>query len=104
MKVCLACQQRFEADNWSCPSCTHSIPSQRGYPVFAPELTYGDGSDATYDYGYIFDVEGKNFWFRSRNRLLFGLWSVTFQGAINFWKLAVVQGLFCRASGKHFQN
>jgi SAM-dependent methyltransferase len=92
MKVCLACQQRFEADNWSCPSCTHSIPSQRGYPVFAPELTYGDGSDATYDYGYIFDVEGKNFWFRSRNRLL--LWTLEryFPGSNKFLEIGCGTG------------
>ncbi|MCP4370155.1 MAG: class I SAM-dependent methyltransferase [Deltaproteobacteria bacterium] len=92
MKVCLACGQRFEADNWNCSSCNQSPVLQDGHPVFAPELIYGDGSDVEYDYAYLFEVESKNFWFRARNRLL--LWALEhyFPGGNNFLEVGCGTG------------
>lgn len=70
MKVCLICRQQFQVNNWQCPYCGYVPPFQNKHPVFAPDLTEGDGFDANYKYEEIFDLEAKNFWFRARNRLL----------------------------------
>ena len=40
VKVCLACQTRFDTESWTCPDCGAAPPSN-GYLQFAPELAEG---------------------------------------------------------------
>jgi SAM-dependent methyltransferase len=74
MRVCLACERRYESDGWTCPGCGHSPPLDHGHAVLAPELGAGDGSDAEYRYEALAAVEPDHFWFRSRRRLI--LWAL----------------------------
>lgn len=69
MKVCLACNRRFDGVGWTCPHCDAS-PDVDGIVAFAPfKDDVGDGfptdAAATLDL-----VEAGSFWFRSRNELL----------------------------------
>lgn len=69
MKVCLACEQRFEGRHWPCPRCGRS-PAQRGeYPAFAPGLTGAEEYDAAF-FARLAALEPGNYWFEARNRLL----------------------------------
>ena len=74
MKVCLACGQRFEADNWRCPDCGKSPPLNNGYLSFLPDMAEtNEGFNAGY-FAQLVKLEESNFWFRSRNNLL--IWAL----------------------------
>lgn len=74
MKICLACGQRFAADDWDCPACGHAPARRDGYLAFAPELAdANDGFHAEY-FARLATLEARHFWFRARNRLL--LWAI----------------------------
>ncbi len=92
MKRCLACGQRFEAGDWRCPGCGQSPERWQGYPLFAPDMVDGDGSDAEYKYAELFAVEAGNFWFRSRNRLV--IWALLryFPRVANFLEIGCGTG------------
>ncbi len=71
MKVCQACGSRYDAADWTCPSC-RAVPIYRdGFPVFAP-LHGGDGTtrDAAYLDSSIQMAEARHFWFHARLRLV----------------------------------
>jgi SAM-dependent methyltransferase len=69
VKVCLACEARFEADGWTCPACGHA-PQRNGHLQFAPELAEAGGGFDVISFGLLEQVEESSFWFRSRNRLI----------------------------------
>lgn len=74
MKVCLACGQRFEADDWCCPGCGHFPEVCNGHLSFAPDLAEtSDGFDVDY-FTPLARLEAGHFWFRARNRLL--IWAL----------------------------
>jgi len=74
MKICMSCGCRFINSGWQCPSCHKSPLSLEGFPVFAPELAHtSDGFEGTH-FDELAPLEAKNFWFRSRNRLI--VWSL----------------------------
>ncbi len=74
MKVCVACAQPFSSPTWVCPTCGSTPPVVGGHLAFAPELAVqGSGFKEEYFAG-LAALEERNFWFRSRNRLL--AWSM----------------------------
>lgn len=71
MKVCNFCRCRFEIAGWQCPRCHKSPQLLEGMPAFAPNLAQeNDGFETTY-FGELAILEARNFWFRSRNQLIF---------------------------------
>jgi SAM-dependent methyltransferase len=74
MKLCLACGQRFEGDDWRCPGCGQGPDLRHGHLSFAPDLAESSGGfDAEY-FTPLAKLEAGHFWFRSRNRLL--IWAL----------------------------
>lgn len=70
MKICLRCEQRFEARDWTCPACGHEPERTDGLLRFAPELdSQADDFDARW-FPALAAREAASFWFRSRNRLI----------------------------------
>ena len=70
MKICLRCEQPFEARDWTCPACGHEPERKDGLLLFAPELDSKVGDfDARWFPG-LAAREAASFWFRSRNRLI----------------------------------
>ena len=70
MKICLRCEQRFEAREWTCPACGHEPESKDGLLRFAPEL---DSQVEDFDERWFPELaasEAASFWFRSRNQLI----------------------------------
>jgi len=73
LKVCLACEERFEAPDWRCPACGET-PRTNGYTRFAPELASGvEGFDPAW-VEPLASLEAASFWFRARNRLV--VWAI----------------------------
>ncbi len=71
MKRCLACGTRFEERSWECPHCGFTPPIVDDIRHFA------ESSAAMNDDGFkpeffarLASLEGDNFWFRARNRLI----------------------------------
>ena len=92
MKVCLACDYRFQAADWQCPRCGWFPELLHGYPAFAANLTArNDAYDAT-RFAQLAQVEAGSFWFRSRNRLLIWALQRYFPGARNFLELGCGTG------------
>jgi SAM-dependent methyltransferase len=70
LKICLRCEQRFEARDWTCPACGHEPERKDGLLLFAPELDANvEDFDARWFPG-LAAREAASFWFRSRNRLI----------------------------------
>ncbi|HYL72988.1 MAG TPA: methyltransferase domain-containing protein [Bryobacteraceae bacterium] len=74
MKVCVRCEERFEALDWRCPKCGSGPEVHQGYLSFsAIRDDESDGFEAGY-FENLAKVEEANFWFQGRNRLL--LWAL----------------------------
>jgi SAM-dependent methyltransferase len=70
VKRCLACEWRFDGQDWRCPGCGFAPESGLGFPAFAPELAAQDiGFDAS-RFEVLAGVECAHFWFGSRSRLI----------------------------------
>ena len=74
MKVCLACGQRFESQDWRCPGCGQSPELRNGYLSFSPDLAGANDCFGAEDFAHLFRLEAGHFWFRGRNRLL--IWAL----------------------------
>lgn len=70
MKACLACGQRFEGADWRCPNCGQFPQLLHGYLAFAPGPAEGNAGFNEASFEQLSKLEVKDFWFRSRNRLL----------------------------------
>jgi len=74
MKLCLLCGQKFDTKGWECPSCSYVPKMEAGHYVFAPEMeTHDDGFDPDY-FNKLAVVEDKNWWFRSKKKLI--IWAL----------------------------
>jgi len=70
MKVCVACETRFEGEEWRCPHCGWLAPQSQGRIALLRDATGPiDGFRAEY-FEELARCEGGNFWFESRNRLI----------------------------------
>jgi SAM-dependent methyltransferase len=68
MKRCIACQARFESNDWTCPKCRFRPTLRDGLFQFAD-----DAPDAGYKpeyYARLAAIEQAHFWFRVRNQLI----------------------------------
>lgn len=73
MKICLACEERFESEDWRCPACG-SAPAGDGFLRFEP---VGDGAGDAFpesSFDRLPEQEEKSFWFRGRNELI--VWAI----------------------------
>ena len=70
VKVCLECLSKFENLNWVCPSCGFQPSKLDGLYIHSPEHAEdGDGGFQEESFSNLYELE-KNFWFRSRNKLI----------------------------------
>src|SRR5215831_10268120 len=74
MRLCNNCGDAFDNLEWRCPVCLHQPKRVNGQLAFSPEMAEEtEGFEAEF-FSRLFELEGNNFWFRSRNRLL--IWSL----------------------------
>jgi SAM-dependent methyltransferase len=74
LKVCLNCSHRFEGEEWRCSKCRFIPARDGGHLVFAPDLARGSAGFREEYFDELSVLETKNFWFRSRNKLI--LWAL----------------------------
>lgn len=92
MQICLACNEDIDSPNQACSSCHYKPERINNFLAFAPELAYNnDGFDASY-FEDIFTLEPRNFWYRSRNRLLAWALQRYFPQAKNFFEIGCGTG------------
>jgi SAM-dependent methyltransferase len=92
VKSCLACGHQFDDKGWKCPSCSYVPQKIKGYWRFAPDLVnYEDGFDARY-FSELIKIEEKNWWFRSRNKLIIWALHRYFPKAENFFEIGCGTG------------
>jgi len=92
MKVCLHCRHQFAGPDWRCPACGYLPPQVDNHPAFAPELAEDNqGFDPEF-FELLARLEPQNFWFRSRNRLLFWALRKYFPQARNFLEIGCGTG------------
>ncbi|MEX0267935.1 class I SAM-dependent methyltransferase [Leptolyngbyaceae cyanobacterium UHCC 1019] len=78
MKRCLRCKTKFDGLRWTCPQCGYQPSKTSGYLSFSPNLAESNDSYEADFFAQLFELEAKNFWFRSRNQLLIWILKNTF--------------------------
>ena len=74
MKRCLACNGLYQPVMDNCPVCGKSPVWVEGFQAYAPALAHSGGGFESSYFSELARLEGKNFWFRSRNRLI--IWAL----------------------------
>ncbi len=109
MKICGACDTRFEDPGFQCPQCGHAppawpvpVPGQLdGIPCFAPERAFAnDGFDPEF-FPVLAEAQDRHFWLRQRTALV--LWALDkyFPGAQRVLELGCGGGGMLRAIHAH---
>jgi len=70
MKICLACRKRFEARQWTCPTCGDYPESTGGFLCFAPNLAVENNGFSPQYFSQLTEIETNHFWFEARNQML----------------------------------
>jgi SAM-dependent methyltransferase len=104
MKVCLPCDNRFEALDWACPRCTQAPAEKDGTLLFAPSLSRHNDGFKVEHFGELANIEANHFWFRNRNRLLTWTLRTYFPGARNFLEIGCGTGFVLSGIRKAFPN
>lgn len=92
MKICPSCCEQFDHPTWVCPACGCRPQKINHYWAFAPDLAQtGDSYELSF-FPEIFQLEAKNFWFRSRNRLIVWALKHFFSQAKNFLEIGCGTG------------
>ena len=104
MKICLACGNLFEANDFRCPVCGHSPELRDGYPAFSPELAVGNNGFKTGFFSLLAKLEVGNFWFESRNRLLTWALGRYFPQTETFLEIGGGTGFVLSGIRKDFQD
>lgn len=74
MKVCSACCELFAGPTWVCPACGTAPVRIAGYLAFSPSMAESGSGYKADHFAKLVEIEERNFWFRSRNRLL--IWAL----------------------------
>ena len=109
MKICGACDTRFQDPGFKCPRCGHAPPTWPdqgrdqidGIPCFAPGLAFAnDGFDPDF-FPVLAEAQDRHFWLRQRTALV--LWALDkyFPGAQRVLDLGCGGGGMLRAMHAH---
>ena len=104
MKICPACGNRFEANDFCCPVCGHLPELRDGHPTFAPELAAGYNGFKTGFFASLAELEAGNFWFESRNRLLTWTLGRYFPKTETFLEIGCGTGFVLSGIQREFQD
>ncbi len=104
MKKCPACDRPFSSERWACPNCAHQ-PQEKSYFVsFAPESALESDGFPADGFDRLALLEEKNFWFRSRNRIILWAFGKYFPRARHFFEVGCGNGFVLWAFAEKFKN
>ncbi|MFL6504115.1 MAG: class I SAM-dependent methyltransferase, partial [Candidatus Udaeobacter sp.] len=69
MKRCLACEARFQSEDWTCPKCRFR-PTLRDEVLQFAQDPAGDAGFKPEYFPRLAAIEQAHFWFRARNKLI----------------------------------
>ena len=104
MKICPQCHHHFNQENWHCPACGYTPPSLNGHLTFAPELAAESAGFEAEFFPKLAQLEAKNFWFRSRNRLIIYAIKHYFPQAKNFLEIGCGTGFVLQGIEKNLSH
>ncbi len=102
MKVCLKCNNKFDNLSWECPICHFSPEYIHGFPAFSPSLAENNDGFNPSSFEKLASLEARNFWFRSRNRLIFWALRKHFSKATRFLEIGCGTGYVSSGIEKEF--
>ena len=104
MKLCLACRKPFESRDWVCPRCGHRPLEQNNRLFFAPDSSESNSGFDIALFSSLAAIEEKNFWYRTRNRLL--VWSLKkyFPDARTFFEVGCGTGFVLKGFSESFDR
>jgi SAM-dependent methyltransferase len=70
MKLCLACNGRFESDEWTCPNCGYRPAAHKEIFQFAEDPAGAQAGFKPEYFARLAAIEPGHFWFRARNALV----------------------------------
>ena len=92
MKRCVACQGRFENDEWTCPSCGHRPAVRNEVFQFAKDPVSGQAGFVPEYFARLASIEPGHFWFRARNALIQWALGKYFPNAKSFFEIGCGTG------------
>jgi len=70
MKLCFACEDRFDSDEWTCPSCGYRPAARNEVFQFAEDPASAQAGFKPEYFARLAAIEPGHFWFRARNALI----------------------------------
>jgi SAM-dependent methyltransferase len=90
MKRCIACEARFQSDDWICPSCRFRPTFRDEIFQFAPDAS--DGGFKPEYFPRLATIEQAHFWFRVRSELIQWALGNYFPAAKSFFEVGCGTG------------
>ena len=104
MKICFACDYRFDTAAWECPACVTSPTYINQHPAFSPHLAYENTSFKSEYYAELAAVEPNNFWFTARNRIIIWALQKYFKQSRDFLEIGCGTGFVLSGINKAFPH
>jgi SAM-dependent methyltransferase len=92
MKRCLACEGRFENDDWTCPRCGYRPALYKDIFQFAEDPPSAQAGFKPEYFARLAGIEEGNFWFRARNELIQWAFRNYFPNAKSFFEVGCGTG------------
>jgi SAM-dependent methyltransferase len=96
VKVCLACEARFESEGWRCPECGSS-PAGDGYLRFTATAAGPADAFPEDSFTHLPEQEEGSFWFQGRNELIDWALHTYFPQARSFFEVGCGTGVVLAA-------
>ena len=92
MKRCLACEGRFESDDWTCPRCGLSVQPCATRYFNSPRTANAQAGFKPEYFARLAAIEQAHFWFRARNELIQWALGNYFPNAKSFFEIGCGTG------------
>lgn len=102
MKKCVRCQRNVTGNDWHCANCGFSPVRQDGILRFAPDIDHANEGFKPEYFDDLYELESRNFWFKSRSKLIHHMIRRYFPGTANFLEIGCGTGYVISNIGNQF--